>query len=412
MIKDMIRAMEQTVLAPRPLALHLAVQNLMFASSLCALPSLKNGSLVWKDSLSPQAKSLQEKLQKVDPDAFSEALAKEIENRIHAFAEGVNSFAARPRPARMPPLPVCWREGTSKLLRADAAADGNGAPVILIPSLVNRAYILDLDPEHSLVRYLAANGHDTYLVDWDAPGETEMTFDIDRYVDRLERIRDFVAAQSGQAPVIAGYCMGGNLALALAHRDVQKIRAMVLLATPWDFHAMPRSSTELLAAMMPGLRHLIDTVGYLPIDVIQAMFSSRDPGGVIRKFRSFAAMKPDSAASRAFIALEDWLNDGVALSGPVALECLGAWYVDNQPAAGTWQSGGRPLDVGKLDIAALVVIPDHDTIVPPASARPLAEQMPRATLITANAGHIGMVAGSRAEATLYRPVNDWIAALQ
>jgi polyhydroxyalkanoate synthase len=411
MMQGMIEAMQQTVPAPRPLALHLAVQNLMFASSWSALPGLKDGSLVWKDSLNPQARSLRKKLQHVESEAFADALDNEIQGRVRAFAEGINRFAAVERAPSMPALPEEWREGTTRLLHA--GADGGGAtPVVLIPSLVNRAYILDLDPAHSLVRTLAARGHDTYLLDWDAPGPAEASFSIDHYVDRLERVRDHVRERTGHAPVIAGYCMGGNLALALAHRAPEKIRAMALLATPWDFHAMPPSATQMLAAMMPAFRQLIATLGSLPVDVIQAMFSSRDPAGVIAKFRQFAAMKPGSKRAQAFVHLEDWLNDGVALSGPVALECLQDWYVDNRPMAGTWQSGGRPLDVTALDVDALVVIPDHDTIVPPSSARPLAEQLPRATLVTANAGHIGMVAGSKAKKTLYTPLGDWIAALQ
>ena len=412
MMDDMIKAMAQTAPGPRPLALHLAIQNLMFASLLGALPSLKNGSLVWKDSLSPQARSLREKLQNVDADAFSDALGKEIENRVRRFAEGVNRFAAAGRGEALPALPVCWLEGTTKLIHAEAAPQENAAPVILIPSLVNRAYILDLDPEHSLLRYLAGAGHDTYLIDWDAPGDGEMSFAIDDYVDRLERIRDHVAAQTGAAPVIAGYCMGGNLALALAHRAPDKIRGMALLATPWDFYAMPPGATAMLAAMLPGLKQFIAAVGNLPVDVIQAMFSSRDPCSVIRKFRSFATLNPDSAEARAFIELEDWLNDGVALAGPVAVECLEDWYVENRPMKGTWQSGGKAVDPAALEVPALVVVPDHDTIVPPASAQPLAEMLPRATLLAANAGHIGMVAGSRARATLYEPLSAWIAALQ
>lgn len=290
-IAEMIEGMAEHAAAPRPLALHLAIQNLMYAGSLGALKSLKTGSAVWNGSLTRQASHLRESLQNVDPDKFSAALNREIAGRMAAFAEGVNRFAAAPREAAMPALAEVWREGTTRLLHAPAHASTHtpahtsvpATPVILVPSLVNRAYILDLDPDHSLVRYLAGCGFDAYLVDWDAPGETEMSFSIDDYVGRLERVRDFVRETTGETPVVAGYCMGGNLALALAHRAPQKTRALALLATPWDFHAMPVPATQMLAAMMPGLRHLIDAVGNLPVDVIQAMFSSRDPGGVIRK---------------------------------------------------------------------------------------------------------------------------------
>ena len=79
---------------------------------------------------------------------------------------------------------------------------------------------------------------------------------------------------------------------------------------------------------------------------------------------------------------------------------------------GTWESGGRVLDPTAINVRALVVVPRHDTIVPPASAVPLGTLLPRAELLQANAGHIGMVAGSKAPTELYNPLADWICAVQ
>lgn len=395
-------------MGPRPLALHLAIQNMMFAGSLSALQSLKSDSIDWKGSLAPQAKSLREKIQKIDPEEFDAALGQEIQRRVSAFSDGVTRYQGAPRPEPMAPLPGVWSEGTTRLLRAEA----DGAPVIVIPSLVNRMDILDLAPKRSLLRTLQDRGLDTYVVDWDEPGLDELGFSIDHYVDRLERIRDVVTERCGTSPSIIGYCMGGNLALALAHRDADRIARMALLATPWDFHAMPRSAIEMLEASMPTMRQLITGMKMLPVDVIQSMFSSRDPVGVIRKFRAFADLAGKSAAVTAFVELEDWLNDGVPLAGPVALECLQEWYVENRPMRGIWESGGEILDPAYIGLPTLVVVPEHDTIVPPSSAEPLASLLPQATLMRANAGHIGMVAGSKARKQLYEPLGDWICAVQ
>lgn len=305
-------------------------------------------------------------------------------------------------------MPSIWAEGTTQLIHAKAA----GAPVILIPSLVNRAHILDLTPKRSLVRYLAEAGLDTYLVDWDAPGTAEMTFTMDDYVDRLIRIRDVVQKKSGAKPILAGYCMGGNLALALAHRAPREIEKLALLATPWDFHAAAAAPTMLLKSSLPGLKQLIASMGVMPVDVLQAMFSSLDPGGTLKKFRAFGASQQNSAQTEDFIALEDWLNDGVPLVAKVAIECLEDWYVDNKPMSGAWRSGGYAVNPRLIDVPSLVIIPEKDTIVPPASAEPLVSLLPRAEMLRLNAGHIGMVAGSKATTLLYKPLADWICAVQ
>ena len=146
----------------------------------------------------------------------------------------------------------------------------------------------------------------------------------------------------------------------------------------------------------------------LPIDWLQTLFALVDPYGVGRKYRAFATLDPESTRARRFVALEDWLNDGVPLAAPVAREALGGWYGDNTPARGNWLVAGLPVDPATLRLPTLVAAPTRDRLVPPASARPLATLIPDATLITPQVGHIGMIAGTNAETALWRPMLTWL----
>src|SRR5262249_58581239 len=74
------------------------------------------------------------------------------------------------------------------------------------------------------------------------------------------------------------------------------------------------------------LEPLLEALGELPVDVIQALFAALDPSLALRKFLGFAGLDPASDRARQFVALEDWLNDGVPLAAPVARECIGQWY--------------------------------------------------------------------------------------
>jgi polyhydroxyalkanoate synthase len=406
-----------TVAGPRPLPLHLALQTLLWLSSRAALPSLSNGSLTWRPEVATAAQALTNDLAGVDPEAFARALDAEALRRTGAFADGVVRYRRFPRPERPPEPPVVWRQGTTRVLDYTTVGHrrhraGGGRPVLVVPSLINRAYILDLSSKRSLMRHLAAAGFRPYLVDWGAPGEAEMDLTLTDYIaGRLAGALDSVVGASGRPAAVIGYCMGGLLALALAARRPDDVDALALLATPWNFHAAHAAQRRVLQAMAPTLSGMIDALGFLPVDVLQAMFTSLSPYQTATKFRRFAALADDGEPARHFVELEDWLNDGVPLVGRVARECLFGWYVDNTPGRGLWTVAGRPVSPGEIAVPALVVIPEKDHIVPPGSAAALARALPHPTSWRLAAGHIGMAAGTQAKSQLFDPLAAWLAAV-
>jgi poly(3-hydroxyalkanoate) synthetase len=287
--------------------------------------------------------------------------------------------------------------------------------VVFVPSLVNRAQVLDLMEGRSLLRFLAGEGVRPLLLDWGFPDEAERAFTLTDYVaGRLER-----ALMAIPGPVVlVGYCMGGLLALAAALRRPAKggegVAALGLLATPWDFHATPEdmARASAAAALLPGLEPVLEATGTLPVDVIQTVFAGLDPWGIPAKFRAFARMDQASARAALFVALEDWLNDGVPLAAPVARETLSGWYGANTPARLAWRIAGAAVDPAALRVPAFLAVPHRDRIVPPASARALVARLPPgAVLHEAAAGHIGMAAGTGAEAALWRPLLSWLRGL-
>ena len=291
------------------------------------------------------------------------------------------------------------------------------APVVLfVPSLINRCYILDLSRRRSLMRDLADHGIRPLLMDWGRPGADERGFDLTDYTaGRLEAALDAATEISGGAVTVAGYCMGGLLALALAQRRPGQVRALALLATPWDFHATENHAPDphalLLGALAAPLDGLLAALGELPIDALQALFTWSDPTMVANKFRALAGRDPAGPEAEDFVALEDWLNDGVALTASVARECLIGWYGENRPARGQWRIAGQTVRPESLDLPSLLAIPRRDRIVPPASALALAEAMPNAVRLTPPAGHIGMVIGRSAREGLWKPLESWLKSV-
>jgi polyhydroxyalkanoate synthase len=393
---------------PRPLPLHLAAAMMNSTGALAALPSVRAGLLPWTPKLAAAASELVADMQGVDLPVLQAAVVAEASTRMTAMFDGITAYQNAPRPAeRHEAGELVWTGGSSRLFDYG----GGGVPALFVPSLINRAQILDLADDCSLMLWARAHGIRPLLLDWGAPGPDEAAFDVTDYVcRRLDGA--FVAAleRAGGPLGLVGYCLGGNLALALAQRRQRDIFGLALLATPWDFHAEHESQGRMILASAPALEAVLNAFGSLPVDLLQALFAALDPNLVERKFRRFAAMAPDSDEAKRFIQLEDWLNDGVPLVAGVAREVLFGWYGDNTPGRGEWRVGGEPVRSDALAKPVLLAIPETDRIVPAASARALVRCLPDASVITPPSGHIGMMVGGQCEAGLWRPLVEWLRA--
>jgi len=332
--------------------------------------------------------------------AFAEAAAWDKD-----FVAGIAAYREFPYQRQMPDPPAVWEEGETRLLDYG----GTGPTVLFIPSLINRAYILDLMEGGSMLRFLAQQDVHPYLLDWGWPGEAERKFSLTDYIaGRLERA---VTAINGPM-VLAGYCMGGLLALASALRlGPGKVVALALLATPWDFHAADPEGAKRLGGTLPALEPMMNFSGTLPIDALNTLFAMIDPFGIGEKYRDFAAQDKTALRARRFVAMEDWLADGVPLAAPAARETLGGWYGANAPARLERRVAGLPVDPSHLQIPSFCAFPAKDRLVPAASARALAALLPRATVQEPKTGHIGMVAGTNAQSTLWQPFASWLHGL-
>ncbi len=369
---------------PRPLLLHLMLAS--WPGFATGSPNSSSASPSWNADADP-------------PDAAGAELIA-----------GIAAYRRHPWVRDLPDPPAIWEEGGSRLLDYRHDRPEAPAPVLFVPSLVNRAHVLDLMPGRSLLRFLAGEGMRPLLLDWGWPGAVERRFTLTDYIaGRLERALIAV----GRPVVLAGYCMGGLLAVAAALRRPDLVRALALLATPWDFHAPGRGGGA------PGRRH--------PCPVRAGARRHRHAAGGCaadavrharprRHRRANTAISPapaqDGPEAELFVALEDWLNDGIPLAAPVAREMLSGWYGENTPARGdlagrraAGRSGGaRPAGVRR----GARPRPHRAAGKRPAARR----EHPRRGAARAAAGHIGMAAGPRAEAALWRPLLDWLRGLR
>ena len=190
---------------------------------------------------------------------------------------------------------------------------------------------------------------------------------------------------------------GRAAGLALALRRPADIACLALLATPGISTPSGRTQAQLLAAIVDALPLLFaGAAGPLPVSVIQGLFAALDPFLAERKFVRFAGLDPTGAAARGFVALEDWINDGVPLARNVALECARSWYRDNDPAAARGRSpasrSARKNSPGRHWSCCRAATASCRR----AAAEPLAAAIPGAAVLRPPFGHIGMMASAGA----------------
>src|SRR5579872_2911922 len=394
---------------PRPLPLHLTNAIAALTSAKLGLPLWKSGWLPSKPALAQSVRALAVELENHPPDRVQRAIDEEIRRRADAFLRGIERYRRHPWHRASIPRPVIWQKGSSRLI--DYRPEG-GPPLLVVPSLVNRGHILDLVEGKSLLVALAAAGMRPLLIEWGEPGEAERGFTLTHYViQRLEEAAMAAARLAGAPLSLFGYCMGGLLAVALAQRRPDLVRRLAFLATPWDFQAVRSHEAKRLGHFGQNLAFL-STEGVVPVDVLQTWFAMLDPLLALRKFTRFADLAQEGNDARDFVAVEDWLNDGVNLAVGVARECLAGWYGENTPARGSWCIAGEATLPQRIRIPSLVVIPDQDRIVPPKSAEALAVALPEARRVNPPLGHIGMIVGARAAEAVWQPLIEWFKGSQ
>jgi len=331
------------------------------------------------------------------------------EETLQKFFKGIQKYQGHPFRRNMPELPAVWSAGEARLLRAGTGGARHKTPIVLIPSMVNKSDILDLLQERSLLRWLAGQGFDAYLFDWGQAAHDEGQQDAN--IAMTERL--IPALESLGGPVLLlGYCMGGLFAAAASTLRPDLVQGCVMLATPWNFHDEKAALKNRLTLMRPTALPYMKQYNRLPESWMQAVFATLDPEGSIRKFSAFADMAEGDKREEIFMAVEDWLNEGLDLPAGIAMMCMEEWYEQNLPYKGEWEVCGKPIRAGDIKVPTLVVAAKEDKIVPLDSALAFADQRVKGERVVVSTGHVGLIAGGKAIKDVWTPIAEWFALQQ
>ncbi|MEZ4443692.1 MAG: alpha/beta fold hydrolase [Polyangiaceae bacterium] len=311
-----------------------------------------------------------------------------------------------------PPTPkdVVMQDGPASLLRfRRAASTGRGPTVLLVPSIINRWYVLDLFPGSSVAEALVNAGFDTFCLDWGVSGDEDRYLTWDDVVARLGRAVRKVRRLVGGGPLgMLGYCVGGTLATIHTALHPESVDALVNLAGPIDF-AKGGMLTELVNPRWFD-PEAIGAAGNLPPLQMQAGFVALRPTADMGKIlRRFERLGDDSDGAARNDALEAWAGDNVPFPGAAYGTYIKALYQNNELFEGRHHIAGERVDLARIDCPLLTVVTSRDTICPPPAALALEEKVgTRDTeVLEIPGGHVGAVVGGRAQTMLYPKLAEW-----
>ena len=278
-----------------------------------------------------------------------------------AFEVGVNVGTA--------PGHVVYENDLFQLIQySPATPKVRAVPLLMIPPCINKFYILDLQPENSLVRYVVEQGNTVFMVSWRNPDKSMGSLTWDDYVERgaIEAI-DVARDISGQDKVhVFGFCVGGTIAAnalsVLAARGRQPAASLSLLTTLLDF-SDPGVLEVFIDETQVALREQkLAKGGIMPGGDLATTFSALRPNDLIWNYVQQNYLK--GKAPPAFDLLY-WNADSTNLPGPMFCSYLRNMYLEDKlKQPGKLNVCGVPVDLGRIDCPVFIYGSKEDHIVP------------------------------------------------
>ncbi|WP_435344921.1 class III poly(R)-hydroxyalkanoic acid synthase subunit PhaC [Haloarchaeobius sp. HRN-SO-5] len=311
------------------------------------------------------------------------------------------------------PSDVVYSENKLDLLHYEPVTDDpHGVPLLVVYALINRPYILDLQPDKSVVRRFLEDGFDVYLVDWGEPSRLDASLTLGDYVNRyVDNCVDVVRERTGTDAVdVLGYCMGGTMSTMYAALHPEKVDALGLMATGLCFDGTGGILERWGSEAFFDPESLTDAYGNVPAEFLAAGFAQLNPVETsIGKYTILLDNLDDGAAVQNFGRMERWVRDGVDVAGEAYRQFVEDVYQANALYRNELVLDGERVDVENITMPVLQIVGSFDHLVPPEASKPFTDVIPSedTDVYEFPTGHVGMAVSDKAHAELWPRVAAW-----
>ncbi|TXK65703.1 class III poly(R)-hydroxyalkanoic acid synthase subunit PhaC [Alkalisalibacterium limincola] len=285
-------------------------------------------------------------------------------------------------------------------------------PLLIVYALVNRPYMVDLQHDRSLVKGLLAAGEDVYILDWGYPDGADRWMTLEDYiegiiggcVDHLCREHDVDAIN------VLGICQGGTFSLCYSALHPEKVRNLITMVTPVDFHTPDNMLSNWTRDLDVDV--FVDALGNVPADLMNWCYLTLKPWRLfVQKYVGLTDILDDPAAIEDFLRMERWIFDSPDQAGEAFRQFIKQFYQGNGFVNGGITIGDREVDLKQVDMPILNVYATADHLVPPDASRPLKvlSGSDDYTELSFKGGHIGIYVSGRAQREVPASIHGWLS---
>jgi polyhydroxyalkanoate synthase len=283
-------------------------------------------------------------------------------------------------------------------------------PILIVGSLINRHYILDLLPETSVIRHFQELGFDVYATDWRMPVIEDETMSLANYVhEYVENAVDKVEEITGSRKVtLFGYCWGGILSLMYSALYPKDVENLILHATPVDFSKSPTVLETWIKNF--DVKNFVSVFGNVPSFFLNIAFWLRNPLEASSKYYFYFNQPRSLNEIKRFLAVEFWLYDSVPIFGKAFEQIIEDVYKKNLLIQNKMNLGGKKIDLTKISVPVLNIVGTKDDLVSADSSRTVTKIISSQNKKTIEfpTGHVGLCISKSAHKKLWPEVGEWL----
>lgn len=284
-------------------------------------------------------------------------------------------------------------------------------PILVVYALMNKSYILDLQPDKSWLRSLLSQGFNVYLIDWKTPTSIDKYVSFDDYVNYyIDDCVDLVAKENSvERLTLHGYCLGSTMAAMYTSLHQEKVRNLVTIAPIID----TENDKTVLAnfARYLDVKTITDILGNFPREYLYGCFSMLKPFKQgANKYLNLVENIDNAKFVQNFLRMEKWLYDTPSIAGETFRQWIEDIYQKNLLVKNEMWIGENLVDLSKINVPLLNIVAEEDHLVSPQCSVALNDSVSSMDkrLMHFHTGHVGLIASSYSQNNVLPKVGQWL----